>query len=262
MRGLRKPVIAANWKMNKTIGEARALAAGVAASAGSKPVDVIVCPPFTALAPVAEELAGSPVQLGAQDVYWRPQGAYTGEVAPGMLTDVGCRAVIIGHSERRLLLGETDEAVARKVAASLGAGLTPIVCVGEDFTEREAGETEAKVAFQVNAATGWLLSPEQVARLVIAYEPIWAIGTGNSADGDTAQQVCRHIRETVAARFGEAVAQQVRILYGGSVNAGNVGQFARQPDVDGALVGGASLAADAFAAIVDAWSDATKEQAG
>src|SRR5690606_20231882 len=196
------------------------------------------------------------------DVYWQPQGAYTGEVAPGMLADAGCRAVIIGHSERRQRFGETDEAVARKVAASLAAGLTPIVCVGEDLAERQAGETEAKVAFQVNAATGWHLAPEQAARIIIAYEPIWAIGTGNSADGATAQDVCRHIRATLASRFGEAVAAQVRILYGGSVNPDNVGQFARQPDVDGALVGGASLAAEKFAAIVDAWSDAAKEHAG
>lgn len=239
--------------MHKTVGEARALASELVEQLGESGADVVLCPPFTALTAVAEAVAGSPIHLGAQDVYWQAEGAYTGEISPAMLADVGCRFVIVGHSERRQLFGETDEHVARKVKAALGAGLTPIVCVGEGWPERERGETEAKVALQVRAALAWI-RPEHAAGLVFAYEPIWAIGTGKNADGDTAAAVCRHIRDEVAAACGRDAAEQVRILYGGSVKPDNIGEFAAQRDIDGALVGGASLSAPSFAAIVRGWA--------
>lgn len=250
---MRKAVIAANWKMHTVMGEARQLASEVVTEVKGVPVDVILCPPFTALATVASALAGSPIHLGAQNVHWEREGPFTGEISPPMLVDLGCTYVLVGHSERRQQWGEGDAEVARKVRASLAAGLTPIICVGEDWPERERGETQQKVASQVRASLDGLDAAE-AARVIFAYEPVWAIGSGRHADGETAATVCGWIREEVAISHGDDVARRVRTLYGGSVKPDNIGDYARQPDVDGALVGGASLAATSFGAIVRGWA--------
>lgn len=249
---MRKPIVAANWKMYKTIGEAEAFVRDFAPLAAEfRDVELVICPPFTALAAVARALKGAGlagvIGVGGQNLYYEAQGAFTGEVAPGMLTDTGATHVIIGHSERRGYFGETDQSVARKVAAALAAGLTPIVCVGEKLEERERGETMDLVARQTRAALDGL-DAAQVARVVIAYEPIWAIGTGKAATAADAQEVCRHIRETVRS-FAPGAADGLRIQYGGSVKPANAAEFMQQPDVDGALVGGASLEPASFAAI-------------
>ncbi|OUM98624.1 MAG: triose-phosphate isomerase [Firmicutes bacterium ZCTH02-B6] len=258
---MRTPLIAANWKMYKTTAEAaqygkqlleELAARQVAVSAAERgepgQVAVVVCPPFTALGALGGVLAGSPVALGAQNMHWEAAGAYTGEIAATMLLDVGCRYVILGHSERRQM-GETDEQVQRKVQAAAAAGLIPIVCVGERIEERRAGETEAVVTRQVRAAfTG--LGAEAAARAVIAYEPVWAIGTGEYASPEEANRVIGLIRDTLGRQLGAEVADAVRILYGGSVKPDNVGPFVAQPEIDGALVGGASLDAKAFAEII------------
>lgn len=245
------PLIAGNWKMHATVREARDLALGVASGlVGVPDVDVVVCPPFTALAEAGRALAGSLVELGAQDLHWESRGAYTGEISAAMLWDLGCTYVIVGHSERRHLLGEDDEAVGRKVAAAASGELIPILCVGESLDEREAGRTERII--QTQARIGTLgLSPEQAAQLVVAYEPVWAIGTGAPATGSEAGRIARLLREWLGEWFGDA-AGGIRILYGGSVTPDTIGEFVSQPDVDGALVGGASLKAEAFTAIVRA----------
>jgi triosephosphate isomerase len=247
---VRKPIIAGNWKMHKTIPEAQRLVFELKelVPAGG-PAEVVLCPPFTALAPVAAALEGTAWGLGAQDLFWEQKGAFTGEVAPGMLRDAGCTHVIIGHSERRQYFGETDETVRKKVQAALAAGLVPIVCVGESLAQREAGETEAWVAQQVKGALAGLGTLE-LAGLVLAYEPLWAIGTGRNATGADANAVCAAIRRTVADLGGTAAAEAVRIQYGGSVKAENIGEFLGEPDIDGALVGGASLEAPSFARII------------
>lgn len=214
--------------------------------------EVAVCPPFTVLADVGRVLRGSPIQLGAQDVYWEREGAYTGEISPQMLVDLGCRYVIVGHSERRRYFGETDETVARKIQAVLGYQMSPIVCVGEHLHEREGGETNEVVGRQIGAAIAELRL-EDLRKVVVAYEPIWAIGTGRSARGEDANGVIAHIRGIIAARFPTA-APHIRILYGGSVTPNSIVEFSRQPEIDGALVGGASLDAAKFAAIVQAVS--------
>jgi triosephosphate isomerase len=244
----RIPLIAGNWKMHKTTAEARALIAALRAAALPDAVDVAVCPPFTALTAAAAAVAGSAIRLGAQDVFWEMQGAYTGEISPAMLVDLGCRYVIVGHSERRQFFGDTDETVSRKVHAGFAAGLVPIACVGERLEEREADKTSQVVTRQVTAAVAGL-SADRVAALVVAYEPVWAIGTGRSAGGEDAAQVIGLIRSLLADRHGSA-AQQTRILYGGSVTPENIGQFMSRPDIDGALVGGASLDAAKFAGII------------
>ncbi len=249
---MRKPIVAANWKMYKTIGEALAFVREFATLAGEfRGVELVICPPFTALAAVAGglETAGllGTIGVGGQDLYHESQGAFTGEVAPGMLTDAGATHVIIGHSEHRGYFGETDESVRKKVGAALAVGLTPIVCVGEKLEERERGETMDLVARQTRAALEGL-DANQVARVVIAYEPIWAIGTGKAATAADAQEVCRHIRETVRT-FAPGAADALRVQYGGSVKPANAAEFMQQPDVDGALVGGASLEPASFAAI-------------
>lgn len=248
----RKPLIAGNWKMHKTIREAVELAGALRAGLdGVDGADIVLCPPFTALQAVGGALAGSDtLSLGAQNLYWEPQGAYTGEVSAAMLTDLGCRYVIIGHSERRQYFGETDETVPRKVRAALDAGLVPIVCVGERWEEREAGRTESLVRRQVTAALAGL-APQEVAGLAVAYEPVWAIGTGRAATGADAAEVAALIRHVAAGSAGDA-AERLRILYGGSVTSANMGEFMAQPGIDGALVGGASLKADSFAGIVEA----------
>ncbi|MGE5554596.1 MAG: triose-phosphate isomerase [Betaproteobacteria bacterium] len=247
---MRRPIIAGNWKMHKTLAEAKELVAQlrtlVPAGGG---VEVVLCPPFTALATVAEGLRGTGWGLGAQDVFWEEKGAFTGEVSPGMLRDVGCSHVIVGHSERRQHFGETDETVARKVRAARRAGLVPIVCVGETLTQREAGETAAVVVEQVRGALASLELADP-GQLIIAYEPVWAIGTGRNATPADANAVCAVIRKTVAELFGAEVANHLRIQYGGSVKPENSAELMRESEIDGALVGGASLDAAAFARII------------
>lgn len=248
---MRKPVMAANWKMHKTAAETRAFfEAFKPLVAGSAHCEVVVCPPFTALATAVEAATGSAIGVGGQDLYWEAKGAFTGEVAPGMLTDIGCRYVIIGHSERRQFFGETDETVSRKVIAALDAGLTPIVCVGESLQERESGATEGVLTRQFREGLG-ALTAGQFSPIIIAYEPVWAIGTGKTATPEMAAETHRLVRGLAASVFGKEAAQALRILYGGSVKPGNVQGLMAQPDIDGALVGGASLEAESFAAIVN-----------
>ena len=247
---MRKPIIAGNWKMYKTVTEAKALAGEVCeAVANIKGVDVVLCPPFTALEAVKSIVTGTQVGLGAQNMYWEEQGAFTGEISPLMLQAL-CEYVILGHSERRQFFGETDEGVNRKIKAALAFDLTPIVCVGENLAQNEAGETAAFVGKQVKAAFEGVSAQEAV-KVIVAYEPIWAIGTGKNADPATANSIIGlSIRGALADVYSETVAQQVRVQYGGSVKPDNVAGFMAQPDIDGALVGGASLKADSFLALV------------
>ncbi|MEB3329760.1 MAG: triose-phosphate isomerase [Candidatus Sericytochromatia bacterium] len=248
----RRPVIAGNWKMHKTVGEARALAADLAAQLrdlGASGPEVVLCPPFTALAAVQEVLTGTGLALGAQTMDWHEQGAFTGEVAPGMLVDLGVTHVVLGHSERRQLFGETDEGVRRKVEAALQHGLVPIVCVGETLEEREGGLTDNVVIVQVQRALHGR-QPTEVARVIFAYEPVWAIGTGKTCDAVEANRVCGVVRDTIARLTDVATAEAVRIQYGGSVKPDTIAGQMAQPHIDGALVGGASLEAASFAAIV------------
>jgi triosephosphate isomerase len=245
---MRRPYIAGNWKMNTRRDEAVALARAVAAIADGRPgVDVAVCVSFPHLQAVREATAASALRMGAQNVYWEPSGAFTGEVSVEMLADY-CDVVIIGHSERRQLFGETDEWVNRKLSAVLASSLDPIVCVGESLEERRAGRTFDVLARQLEAA---LQAVDITARITVAYEPIWAIGTGETATPEIAQEACAFIRERLRALAG-GTADEIRIQYGGSVNATNAASLLSQPDIDGALVGGASLKADQFAAIVEA----------
>jgi len=249
---MRTPFVAGNWKMNKTIAEARALVAGMSPALHAvKGVEKVLCPPFTALFPVAALLQGTDIGLGAQDMHWEAKGAFTGEIAPGMVAEF-CRYVIIGHSERRTYFGETDETVNRKTAAARSSNLVPIVCVGETLAEYESGRTAEVVSRQIRAGLKGL-DPEFAMRIVIAYEPVWAIGTGRASTGENANTVIRDfIRKPLAVMYGGATAQAVRVLYGGSVTAANAVEFFSQPEIDGALVGGASLKADEFVAIVRA----------
>ena len=212
-------------------------------------VDVVVAPPYTALTAVAAALAGSSIGLAAQNMFWEDKGAFTGEIAPAMLKDAGCRYVIIGHSERRQYFQETDETVNRRLKAALKASLTPIVCIGETLAEREADKTFAVIEQQTRAGLNDL-SLDEIGRVVVAYEPVWAIGTGKTATPDQAQQVHSFIRKVIAQLFSKEIADRMRILYGGSVKPDNIDQLMAQTDIDGALVGGASLNADDFARIV------------
>jgi triosephosphate isomerase len=250
----RRPLISGNWKMHLTHLEAIAVIQKLAFSLDHQDyrrTDVSVHPPFTALRSVQTVLDADdiPIALGAQNVYWEDRGAFTGEVSPPMLAKLNVRYVIVGHSERRQLFGETDEMVRRKLAAVLRSGMTPILCVGETLVEREAGDTEQRVLGQLSAALSGL-DPAAVAGLVVAYEPIWAIGTGRNATPGDAQAVCGAVRAAVAADHGHEAAAGVRIQYGGSVKADNVSELMAQRDIDGALVGGASLDPDEFARIV------------
>ncbi|OPY55742.1 MAG: Triosephosphate isomerase [Pelotomaculum sp. PtaU1.Bin035] len=248
----RKPVIAGNWKMYKTVTEAVAFVSELKLAVGGiGNVEVVVCPPFTALAKVAEALGSTGIGVGAQDVYWEDKGAFTGEISAVMLKEAGCRYVIIGHSERRQFFGETDAFVNQKVKTVLEHGLVPIVCVGELIGERESGITEKVVRLQTEAALAGLTA-DQAAGLVIAYEPVWAIGTGKTASDADAQQVIGFIRGVVRHLFGAGAAGKVRIQYGGSVKPQNTVGLMEQPDIDGALVGGASLDVESFAGIVKA----------
>lgn len=248
---MRTPVIAGNWKLFKTIGEAIGMVNDLKPLvAGTKGVEIIVAPVFTALSRVANELAGSNVCLAAQNCYWEEQGAFTGEVAPGMLKDAGASHVIIGHSERRQYFGETDATVNKKVKAAINAGLTAIVCVGETLADREAGKTFAVIETQLLGGLAGL-AREEFSKVIVAYEPVWAIGTGKTASDAQAQEVHAFIRSLMARDFGQEMASGMRILYGGSVKPDNVKGLMAQPDIDGALVGGASLVAASFAAIAN-----------
>ncbi|MEW6182868.1 MAG: triose-phosphate isomerase [Bacillota bacterium] len=244
-------MIAGNWKMNKTIPEAVAFAEELLRSNGLSGVEVVLCPAFPALWPVAEAVSGSAVRVAAQDVFWEERGAYTGEVSPVMLKQAGCRYVIIGHSERRQYFGETDETVNRKIKTVLRHGLLPIICVGEILEEREAGKTFEVVGRQIHGAFEGV-DGDAVKETVVAYEPVWAIGTGRNAAPEDAQTVNRFIRESLEKLYSPSVAEQVRIQYGGSVTPENAAVLLSQPDIDGALVGGASLRVDSFAGIITA----------
>jgi triosephosphate isomerase (TIM) len=247
----RRPLLAGNWKMYKTASDAGRLAFEV--REGMKDAlqtrDVVVAPPFTSIPAVAEALRDSRIGLAGQNMYPEVEGAYTGEVSPVMLKDVGCTHVILGHSERRQLFGETDEGVAKKTEVALAYGLTPIACVGETLAERESSRTMEVVERQTERALR-ALSADQVTAIVIAYEPVWAIGTGKVATPDQAQEVHAFIRKLVDRSHGQPAAAAVRILYGGSVKPDNIGDLMAQADIDGALVGGASLKADSFLKIV------------
>jgi triosephosphate isomerase len=248
---LRRPVIAGNWKMFKTRAETRAFfTAFKPLVAASTHCDIVVAPPFTALAAAAEAAAGSNIAISAQNMHWEKQGAFTGEASAGMLLEAGCRYVILGHSERRQLFGETDETVGKKLAAALAAGLVPIVCVGETLDERTRNETEAVLGRQFQGATA-ALTPEQFSRILLAYEPVWAIGTGRTATPEMAGEAHRFLRDQAASRFTPERAAALRILYGGSVKPDNIRGLMAQVEIDGALVGGASLEAGSFAAIVN-----------
>jgi triosephosphate isomerase len=249
----RKKLVAGNWKMNTSRAAAVGLAGAVVRGLGpsTRGVTVVVCPPFPYLAYVSEIVRGTPVGLGGQDCYCEREGAYTGEVSPWMLQDVGCKYVIVGHSERRHKLGESNELINRKARAGLSAGLTVILCVGETLEEREAGQTEAVLEGQLIAGLAGM-TPEALHKLVLAYEPVWAIGTGRNATPEQAQEAHAFLRRRVGQLGGEPAALALRIQYGGSVTPDNAASLMSQPDVDGALVGGASLAAEKFLAIVRA----------
>jgi triosephosphate isomerase (TIM) len=249
--GSRRPLIAGNWKMNKTNAEAAAFLDEFLPEAGGRPdVEVAICPPYTSLRTVAEHTAESAVIVGAQNMHEKDSGAFTGEVSAPMLRELGVEAVILGHSERRQLFAETDVALQRKVPVAIGAGLLAILCVGETEEEREAGQTERKLRHQVQTDLADV-EEARLARITIAYEPIWAIGTGNTATPEQAQDAIAFVRALLGDRY-KAAAGSVRILYGGSVNAGNAAELLGQPDIDGALVGGASLDPAEFAAIIAA----------
>lgn len=248
---MRKRIIAGNWKMNKTLPEAVELARAIRGLLKDNSVDVVLCPPFTNLTAVKAEIDGSVIGLGAQNIYWEDNGAYTGEISAPMLKSVGCDYVILGHSERRQYFGETDETVNRKVKKALEAELTPIICVGELLEQREAGKTEKVVSEQVKGCFAGL-SREEALKTVIAYEPVWAIGTGVVATPEQAQEVHRFIRELLAKLYDAEVAESVRIQYGGSMKPENAAELLNQPDIDGGLIGGASLKAESFLGIIEA----------
>jgi len=249
---MRTPIVAGNWKMNKTAAEARNLIYELITDLKAiQGVQKVLCPPFPALSAVSELLRGTDIRLGAQNLHWEAKGAYTGETAPNMAAEF-CQYAIIGHSERRAYFGETDESVNKKLKAALAVGLIPIVCVGETFDENQSGRTAEVVTRQINAALAGL-DAATVRGLIIAYEPLWAIGTGLAAEPEPANRVIAdHIRGPITAQFGAETAQAVRVQYGGSVTASNAALFFAQPDIDGALVGGASLKAGEFVAIVKA----------
>lgn len=248
---MRKPVIAGNWKMYKTIGDAVAFVRDLAPMVrNTTHCEIVVAPPYTALRAAADAARGSNIAISGQDVHWDKEGAHTGDISPGMLLDAGCSHVIIGHSERRHDHGETDEDVNRKLKAALASGLLPIVCVGETLEEREGGRTTEVLERQFTSGLAGLTGQE-FSRIILAYEPVWAIGTGKTATPEMAAESHGQLRRLAAARFGDVAADQVRILYGGSVKPDNIKGLMAKPDIDGALVGGASLKPDSFAAIVN-----------
>jgi len=246
----RKPLIAGNWKMYKTGAQAAEVASRLKSLVGDiMDVEVMVAPPFTALGTVAGILKGSVIGIGGQDLFWEAEGAYTGEISAPMLKGAGCTHVIIGHSERRQYFGETNATVNRKIRAALLGGLIPVLCIGESEAERDSGQTFSVVQKQLEEGLEGF-SSDDVQKMTIAYEPVWAIGTGKTATTDQAQEVHEFIRGQMETAYGNSVAKAVRILYGGSVKPENIGELMAMPDIDGALVGGASLDADSFAGIV------------
>lgn len=246
----RKPFIAGNWKMYKTSGEAEQTAAEIVRlTTDATGVDILIAPPFTALSGVSRTISGAHVFLGAQNLFWENEGAFTGEISPAMLTDAGCSHVIIGHSERRQYFGETDETVNKKVMAAIKSSLIPVLCVGETEKERDAGQTFYVLDKQIKKGLEGF-SFDDLVRMVIAYEPVWAIGTGKTATRDQAQEAHCFLRSQLKTLFGKTGADALRIVYGGSVKPGNIKELMDMPDVDGALVGGASLDAATFSAIV------------
>ena len=247
---MRRPLLAGNWKMHLNIAEAVALAQGVAeAASGCADRDVMIAPPFTALAAVARALEGSQVILGAQNVAWEAQGAFTGEIAPPMLTDIGARMAIIGHSERRHIFGEDDAMINRRVRAALQFGLIPVLCLGETLEEREAGRTLAVLETQLRGGLKDV-SAAQAEQVILAYEPVWAIGTGKTATTEQAQEAHAFLRDLLGKMYDKSLAEKVRVLYGGSVKPDNVDALMAQADIDGALVGGAALKIESFKRIV------------
>jgi len=249
---MRIPVIAGNWKMNKTIVESVSLVKELKDFVrGIKGVDIVVCPPFTSLWVVKEIINGTNIHLGAQNMYWETKGAFTGETSSLMLKDVGCEYVILGHSERRQYFKEASEEVAKKTKAALSVNLTPIVCVGENLEERESGKTESIIEQEIKALFPKIDST-LAARIIVAYEPIWAIGTGRSSSSQDANLIIKFIRELFSSEYGSKVTERIRILYGGSVNPKNISEFINESDIDGALVGGVSLHALSFSQIVKA----------
>lgn len=249
---MRIPVIAGNWKMNKNIVESVSLVKELKDFVrGIKGVDVVVCPPFTSLWVVKEIINETNIHLGAQNMYWDTKGAFTGETSPLMLKDVGCEYVILGHSERRQYFQETSEEVAMKTEAALSVNLIPIVCVGENLKERENGKTENIIEQEIKVLFSKIDST-LVARIIVAYEPIWAIGTGRSSSSQDANLIIKFIRELFSSEYGSGIAERIRILYGGSVDPKNIKEFMNESDIDGALVGGASLHALSFSQIVRA----------
>ena len=253
MPNTRLPLIAGNWKMNTTVAEARALAKALASNLNGVPgVEVLLCPPFISLTTVGSEISGTTLKLGAQNLHPEPKGAFTGEVSPTMLAGL-CDYVIVGHSERRALFGEDDAFVNRKLHSALAHDITPILCVGETLAQRESNTTEEVLTRQV---IGGLKDMPPEANFVVAYEPVWAIGTGKAASASDAEQAIALIRQTISQQLGEQTAGNTRILYGGSVKSSNIGDFITSDDIDGALVGGASLDPDDFSGIVSATSQA------
>jgi triosephosphate isomerase len=248
---VRRPLIAGNWKMNLNRADAVALARDLAAKGAAADTDVLLCPSNVYLDSVSSAISGSGISLGAQDVYFEAKGAFTGETSTAMLTDIGCTFVILGHSERRHVIGETDALINKKIHAALAAGLTPVLCVGELLEEREAGKTQEVVKSQFEGSLAGL-TDDQVRKTVIAYEPVWAIGTGKTASPEQAQEVHADLRKMLTDRYNLETSDVVRILYGGSVKPDNAADLMSQADIDGALVGGASLDADSFAAIINA----------
>jgi triosephosphate isomerase len=257
---MRKTIIAGNWKMYKTITQAIELANGLKRglfNLEGQDIDIIICPPYTALCEVSEVIANSNIQLGAQDAYWQDEGAFTGEVSAYMLKDAGVKFVIIGHSERRQYFGETNESVNKKLKAVLKQGLTPIFCVGESLNEREKGKTFEVLEDHVKNGLRDI-AQEDALKLVIAYEPVWAIGTGKTATAQQAQEAQKYIRDLLAKMYNSDAADSIRIQYGGSVKPENTTELIKQPDVDGALVGGASLTIESFTQIVKKASEVKK----
>ncbi len=251
---MRKPIIAGNWKMNNTPSQAVELIEAIKPLVKDAKCDVVVCPTFVCLDAASKALAGSNIGLGAQNVHFEEKGAFTGEISTAMLKELGVGYVVIGHSERRQYFGETDEVVAKRSLAAINAGITPIICVGETLAERENGTTFDIVKTQTVKALD-LMSAEQVANSVIAYEPVWAIGTGLTATKEQAEEVIAFIRATVKDKFDEQTAENIRIQYGGSMNAKNAAELMAMPNIDGGLIGGAALKAPDFAAIVEAASN-------
>ena len=250
-KALRKAVIAGNWKMNKTPAEAKELISAIAPLVKDAGCEVVACTPYVDLSSAQEAATGTNIQIGAENCHWEKSGAYTGEISAEMLTSMGVKIVIIGHSERRQYFGETDVTVQKRVRAALDAGMTVILCVGETLEQREQGITSELVAMQTKIALCGV-TEEELKRIIIAYEPVWAIGTGKTATAEQANEVCHTIRETICQVYGQAAADGITIQYGGSMNAGNAAELLAQPDVDGGLIGGASLKPNDFATIVKA----------